>query len=332
MRRPDSSARIIGLPHALGLILLPVLFYLHGCGLKDRMGSEGNAALLQVGEKSFSNDDLTRFFNSRLNEFRDAVDADVVKSALLDNFIEEKLLLRQAEQLKIEPNPQALDSMREELAASGAGSSSELKNDRDLGQSMEESLKIQGYLHDHLFKGLSVAKEECEAYYKEHLSDFVSNDKVHVREILVEDEAQAGKILASLKANRNKNFSELARIYSQAPAAASGGDMGTFQRGELPEEFEKVIFPLAPGTASKIVRTRYGYHIFLVEEKILAHQQKYYEVEDKIRETLLVERQRAALDKELASLADQIPIQLDRDRLDFKYVGTRLAPRGRKSQ
>jgi parvulin-like peptidyl-prolyl isomerase len=332
MRRLDSSARIIGLPHALGVILLPVLFCLHGCGLKERLSSEGNAALLQVGEKSFSNDDLTRFFNSRLNEFRDAVDADVVKSALLDNFIEEKLLLRQAEQLKIDPNPQALDSMREELAASGAGSSSELKNDRDLGQSMEESLKIQGYLHDHLFKGLSVAKEECEAYYKEHLGDFVNNDRVHVREILVEDEAQAGKILASLKASRNKNFSELARIYSKAPAAASGGDMGIFQRGELPEEFEKVIFPLAPGTASKIVRTRYGYHIFLVEEKILAHQQKYYEVEDKIKETLLVERQRAALDKELASLADQVPIQLDRDRLDFKYVGTRLAPRGRKSQ
>jgi peptidyl-prolyl cis-trans isomerase C len=332
MRRPDSSARVMGPPHALGVILLLVLFCLHGCGLKDRLDSEGNAALLQVGEKSFSKDDLTRFFNSRLNEFRDSVDADAVKSTLLDNFIEEKLLLRQAEQLKIEPNPQALDSMREELVASGAGSSSELKNDRDLGQSMEESLKIQGYLHDHLFKGLSVAKEECEAYYKEHLGDFVSNDVVHVREILVEDEARAGKLLASLKANRNKNFNELARIYSKAPAAASGGDMGTFQRGELPEEFEKVIFPLAPGTASKIVRTRYGYHIFLVEEKILAHQQKYYEVEDKIRETLLVERQRAVLDKELASLADQVPIQLDRDRLDFTYVGTRLAPRGRKSQ
>ena len=332
MRRPDSSARVIGLPHALGVILLPVLFCLHGCGLKDRLGSQGNDALLQVGEKSFSKDDLTSFFNSRLNEFRDSVDADVVKSALLDTFIEEKLLLRQAEQLKIEPDPQALDSMRGELAASGAGSSSELKNDRDLGQSMEESLKIQGYLRDHLFKGLSVAKEVCEAYYKEHLGDFVSNDVVHVREILVEDEAQAGKILASLKANRNKNFSELARIYSQAPAAASGGDMGTFQRGELPEEFEKVIFPLAPRTASKIVRTRYGYHIFLVEEKILAHQQKYYEVEDEIREKLLMERQRAALDKELASLADEVPIQLDRDRLDFKYVGTRLAPRGRKSQ
>jgi len=331
MRKSTRSARIPGLPHVLGFILLPALLGFHGCGLRDRLGSGQNAALLRVGEKSFSKDDLTRFFNSRLNEFRDSADANVAKSALLDSFIEEQLLLRQAEMLKIEASPQALDSMRGNLEAGGAGGDGP-KNDPELGRSMEESLKIQGYLHDHLFKGLSVSKEECEAYYKEHLDGFVSNDVVHVREIRVEDEAQAAKILASLKANRSKNFSELATLYSKASTAAAGGDMGTFQRGELPEEFEKAIFPLTPGTASKVVATQYGYHIFLVEEKILAHQQKYYEVEDKIMEKLLVERQRAALEQELASLADRIPIQLDRDSLDFKYVGTGPAARGRKSQ
>ena len=332
MRGRMRSARIAGSPYLLGMILLPVLISAHGCGLRERLGSEQNAALLWIGDKSFSQDDLTRFFNSRLHEFQDAADADAAKSALLDSFIEEQLLLRQAEQLKIEASPQALDSMREELAAGGAGSGGDLKDDRDLGRSMEESLKIQGYLQNHLFKGLSVLKEECEAYYKDHLATFVSDDVVHVREILVADEAQAEKILASLKASRSKNFNELARLYSKASTAGAGGDMGTFQRGELPEDFEKVIFPLTPGIASKIVRTRYGYHIFLVEEKILAHQQKYYEVEDKIREKLLVERQRAALDKELASLADSIPIRLDRDRLDFRYVGAGPAARGRKPQ
>jgi parvulin-like peptidyl-prolyl isomerase len=315
-----------------GLILLPALFYLHGCAMKEEARQESDARIVQVGDRGYSKADLERFFDSRLNEFRDSVDADVVKSALLDSFIEEKLLLHKAEQLKIEANPQALDSMREKLAAGSGGRSSDLKRDTDLGLSMEENLKIQGYLHDRLFKDLSVAKKECEAYYREHLDDFVTNDVVRVREILVGDEAQAKKIQAALKAKRNKNFGELARQYSKASTAADGGDLGTFQRGELPEEFEKVIFPLAPGTISKIVRTQYGYHTFLVDEKILAHQQKYYEVEDQIQEKLLLERQRAALDKELASLADQIPIQVDRERLDFRYIGTRLASRGGKSQ
>ncbi len=95
----------------------------------------------------------------------------------------------------------------------------------------------------------------------------------------------------------------------------------------MPDEFDKVIFPLAPGTVSKIVRTQYGYHIFLVEEKILAHQQKLFKVEDQIKEKLLLERQRAALAGELASLAQRIPIQVDRERLEFKYTGARLTPR-----
>jgi len=315
-----------------GLIFLPAFFCLESCGLKERARPESNTAVVvRVGKKGYSKADLDRFFDSRLNELRGSVAADEVKSALLDSFIEEKLLLSKAEQLKIEPNPQVLESMRKKLSASG-GSSGDLKLDKDLEQSMAESLRAQEYLHDHVFKGLSVTKEECEAYYKQHLDEFVRNDVVHVREILVDTAEEAMKVRASLKANRNRNFAELARRYSKAPTAADGGDLGTFQRGELPEEFEKVIFPLAPGTVGKPVSTQYGYHIFLVEEKILAHQQKYYEVEGEIHEKLLLARQRAALDGELASLENQIPVQVDREKLDFKYVGARLASGGGKSQ
>jgi hypothetical protein len=331
MCRTGKSTKVPRLRYLPGLILLPALLCLAGCQLKNRVQTEGGAAVLQVGDKSFSMDDLGRFFNGRLNEFRDAVNADVVKSALLDSFVEEKLLLRRAEELKLVPDPKTLSSMRENLMAGGS-STGGARGDEDPGKSMEESLKIQGYLHDYVFKGLAVTKEECEVYYKQHLGDYVSNDVVHVSEILVEDEAKAKNIQASLKTSRNKNFGELARIYSKAPTAAEGGDLGTFQRGELPEEFEKAIFPLAPGAVSKIVRSQYGYHLFWVEEKILAHQQKFYEAEDQIQEKLLLERQRAALDKELASLADRIPIRLNSDGLDFKYVGTRLATRGGKSQ
>jgi peptidyl-prolyl cis-trans isomerase C len=318
--------------HVLGLMFLPAFFCLESCGLKERAHVESNPTVVRVGDKSYSKADLDRFFDSRLSEFRGSAGADEAKSALLDSFIEDRLLVIKAEQLKIQPTAQTLDSMREKLAAGGGGNSNDLKRDQALDQDMIETLKIQEYEHDHLYQGLSVTPEECEAYYKEHIGDFVSNDVVHVFEILVDNAEQAKKIQALLKANRNRNFKELARLYSKAPTAADGGDLGTFQRGELPEEFEKVIFPLASGTVSRVVSSQYGYHTFLVEEKILAHQQKYYEVEDQIQEKLLLERQRAALDKELSSLANQIQIQVDREKLDFKYVGSRLTTRGGKVQ
>jgi parvulin-like peptidyl-prolyl isomerase len=301
---------------------------LAGCGLHAPSRGDRNAeVLVVVGSKNYNREDLERFFESRLTEVRESSQADEVKSALLDSFIEEKLLLAQAETARVTPAPEALESMRNRLSAGEAGSKQDLARDADLEHSMKESLAVQRYLHDRLFRNVSVTPAEAEAYYKEHLDEFVRNDVVHVREILVENPEEAREIQAALKAKRNRNFAELARQYSKAPTAAEGGDLGTFQRGELPEEFEKVIFPLAPNTVSKLVNTQYGFHLFMVDEKIPAHQQRFYEVATQIHERLLLERQRQALEKELSSLREQIPVRVNYEKLDFRYTGGGSASR-----
>lgn len=303
------------------------------CSWADRARSlvEGNskrASAVTVGDKTFSQEDLTRFFDTRLSDFRDPVESDQVKSHLLESFIEEKLLLCQAERFNVQPNPQMVQSMLGKIAPVGADRQRAASQDPDLERSLAESLKVQQYLHDYLLKNMSISEEECQSYYQQHLAEYVRNDVVHVREILVDDKAQAERILASLKTNRNKNFAELARVYSKAPNAPDGGDLGTFETGDLPEEFEKVIFSLAPGTVGKIVHTKYGYHIFMVEEKILAHQQKFYEVKDQIMEKLSLEREREIINRELQALVNQIPVRIHRDNLDFKYMGARFASPG----
>jgi parvulin-like peptidyl-prolyl isomerase len=128
-----------------------------------------------------------------------------------------------------------------------------------------------------------------------------------------------------LKEHSNKNFEDLARVYSKGASASAGGDLGLFQRGELPEEFEKVIFRLTPGSVSKIVSSKYGYHIFSIREKILAHQQKLIEVEDQIRSKLLLEREREIVNDELATLRKSIPVEIRRSQLDFTYISAQFA-------
>jgi peptidyl-prolyl cis-trans isomerase C len=312
----------------LGLIILPSFFFFENCGLRGRAKPEDNPILVRVGEKNYTKSDLDSFFAGRLSELQDFRADDQIKSAMLSSFIEEKLLLLKAEELKIEPEAQALEKMAQRITAGGGGTGPELKGDKKLEQSMTETLKAQGYLRNYVFKNIAVSKEDCEAYYRDHLGDFVRNDVVHVREILVDSAEQAQKIQASLKAGRNRNFQELARQYSKAPTASEGGDLGSFQRGELPQELEKAIFPLAAGTVSKVVSTQYGYHIFKVEEKILAHQQKYFEVEDQIQEKLLLERQRAAYQAEMAALTEQFPVRIEDGNLGFKYAGFMPAGRG----
>jgi parvulin-like peptidyl-prolyl isomerase len=318
--------------HMLGLIFLPAFFCLESCGLKDRAQPDTTSIVVRIGEKGYSKTDLEHFFDSRLNELRDSEAAADVKSALLEAFIEEKLLLQKAEDAKTELDPKSLEEMRSKLQSNGSASDADAKKDRGLDQSVLDTLKVQAYLNKQIFKDLAVSQAECEAYYKERIQDYVRNDVVHVREILVDTIERAQKIQDLLKANHNRNFKELARQYSKAPTALEGGDLGSFQRGELPEALEKAIFPLAPGTISRIVSTQYGYHTFYLEEKIPAHQQKFSEVGDQIQEKLLLVRQREALAKELGKLAGQIKIKVERDKLDFKYTGSKFAPTGGVSQ
>jgi parvulin-like peptidyl-prolyl isomerase len=315
-----------------GLMGLAAMLPLAGCTLKDTvrrfLHDEASSTIaVQIGESSYSKADLERYFDIRLSEFRDPADADRVKSNLLDSFIEDRLLLHQAEAMKVVPNPELLNRMLQQITSSGAeraGETGDPNREAALKRDLTESLKMQQYLHDHLLGNIKITEEECENYYKTHMSDFVRNDMVHLREILVDSQAQAEKVRATLAARHNKNFAEQASIYSKAASASDGGDLGTFQRGELPEQIEKVVFALVPGTLSKVVRTQYGYHIFLVEEKIMAHQQRLQEVKEQIRDRLLREQERRAIDKELAALRDRIQVKINQDKLDFRYVGTRF--------
>jgi foldase protein PrsA len=311
----------------LALIAAPALA---GCGLKERLrdflqGGPDEGAAVRVGDTIFTRAELDRFFDSRLSEFREPSSADGVKSSLLESFVEEKMLLHEAKRHGVKADPGMVKSMMEEIAGPGA---EEKETADELRRTVEESLSMQRYLEDHLLKGVAVTEQECEEYYNRHLSDYVSGDVIHVREILVDDQALAERILLSLKANRNRNFGELARLHSKAATSADGGDMGRFERGELPGEFERVVFRLQPGNVSKIVRTRYGYHMFMVEERIRAHQQKFYEVREQIHDKLVSDRETEIMRKELSELPKRIPVEIFRDNLGFKYVGSKLAPGG----
>ncbi|MEJ2082817.1 MAG: peptidylprolyl isomerase, partial [Acidobacteriota bacterium] len=84
----------------------------------------------------------------------------------------------------------------------------------------------------------------------------------------------------------------IARAESLGVTAAQGGDLGTYERGELPEEFEKVVFGLKPGEISQPFQSSHGFHIFALEEWIPAHAQKFYEVRDHIFDTLIAAKER----------------------------------------
>lgn len=63
------------------------------------------------------------------------------------------------------------------------------------------------------------------------------------------------------------DFTELAKKNSQASDASSGGDLGFFTKGQLPDELQKAAETLQPGQVSDPIKDQYGYEIIKVVEK-----------------------------------------------------------------
>ena len=57
------------------------------------------------------------------------------------------------------------------------------------------------------------------------------------------------------------DFADLAKQISDCPSGADGGDLGTFSKGEMVPEFDKVAFDLAVGAISDVVETAFGFHL-----------------------------------------------------------------------
>ncbi len=71
------------------------------------------------------------------------------------------------------------------------------------------------------------------------------------------------------RVNRGEaDFSTLAIMYSEAPEAVRGGEIGFMGRAQLVPEYAAVAFNLnSPNKVSKIVETEYGFHIIQLIEK-----------------------------------------------------------------
>ncbi len=73
------------------------------------------------------------------------------------------------------------------------------------------------------------------------------------------------KIRKRLK--NEENFFALASEFSEGPAAAKGGRLGTFKKGSLRKEIEDIAYKLPLGKASDVISTDLGYHMIVVTNR-----------------------------------------------------------------
>lgn len=83
------------------------------------------------------------------------------------------------------------------------------------------------------------------------------------------DEDQVRQLAENLvqKLKEGANFAAIARQFSQSTGAASGGDIGWIQEGQLQPELNRALTTMEAGEIKGPVRSASGYHILGVREK-----------------------------------------------------------------
>ena len=163
----------------------------------------------------------------------------------------------------------------------------------------ENGLVIKRYLETQMQDKLAVSNDEIRAFYDKNIHKYETPPMVAARHILLRSKKTAEKTLADLK--NGADFKQLAKERSiDLPMAFEGGEMGTITRGKCLPELENTLFTLNPGDFSEIIKTRYGYHILMVDIKIPASFEPFKKVEKEIKIHLMKQNEKKALD-ELAS-------------------------------
>ena len=164
------------------------------------------------------------------------------------------------------------------------------------------------------------ADDDCHAYYRENGSRFRSPDLLQASHILfaadpksepamAKAKLRAEAALASLQKEPSR-FPELARELSDCSSGENGGDLGQVTRGSTIPELETFLFALEPGQICPVpVKTRYGYHIARLNERLDGRQLPFEALKPRIAAYLQERSWREAVRTYIARLISRAHIE-----------------------
>lgn len=109
-------------------------------------------------------------------------------------------------------------------------------------------------------------KKAVNDFYRKHREQFLTPESIHAAHIVkhvneeqTEEAAREGIAEAERRLAAGEEFRAVADAISDCPGM--GGDLGTFGRGAMVEEFDEAVFGLKPGENSAVFQTVFGFHI-----------------------------------------------------------------------
>ena len=265
------------------VLLLAAFFALSGCGNpKSRPLATVDGKAITVGDFDKRVSKMPAYYKTLASQR---------KKDFLDDMINEQLIYKEA--LK-----------------RGIGRDTEVK---ELVDEAKRKIIIAKLMEVEVKKS-AVNEEKIKEFYGLHKTDFVTPLKLRASHIMVDTEAEAGEVLQKLK--DGGDFAQLAKQYSKDPSKDRGGDIGYFIKGQLMPEIEDVCFKLQVGQTSDMIKTKFGYHIVKLTDRIEPRTVELSEVRDAIEKELKDRAQQKTLDDLVKILRTKAHVKINEKLLE----------------
>ena len=165
----------------------------------------------------------------------------------------------------------------------------------DFRAQIKNSILTQRVIGQEVASRINIPRSDIEKYYEEHKTEFVREEQVFLREVLISTEGKTPDQIAAAekkakdlvaRARRGEKFGEMAKQNSDAQTAQNFGELPAYKRGQLRKEIEDIVFKQPKGYVTDPIRMPNGFEILKVEERYEAGQAPLSDVENEIMERL----------------------------------------------
>ncbi len=261
--------------------------FVSGCGNSSQ---DGGKTLATFGGMKITEDEFVRKASSLPKQLRQAALRN--KREFLEDMANEHYLLKEAERLKIDTQPEI----------------------KSLIAAARHKILIAKLVNMEIDKKVTLTPEEVRDYYDAHQEDFMTPLLFRAQHILVKSEEEAKAVQAELAAGAD--FEELARAKSIDGTAIRGGDLGFFQKGQFFPEFEQAIFTMKKGETGPILKTQFGYHIIRLTDRAEPRLRDFKAVRQHVEERIINEKRSAAFKAYVAKLKGNTKMTIDDKALE----------------
>lgn len=308
------------------LFFLSLVLILHGCSKKGKQIDPRKAVLALVNEEIVTVGDLLALMPDESQEEENttekttASEMEALKRGLLDQLIERKILLQEARRVSLDlTQAEIINELN--LLRNGVDENRFFQNlanqniqRSDWEKKTHENLLIEKLLNQLAYENdknaLVISEEMLRTYYEKNQEQWYVGERLKLRQIILESEEEANTLRQSIL--NGADFSETGSTHALTTLVKEGAQLGYVTREEVPIEFDP-LFEAEVGSVSKAIKTPFGYHLVLIEDKRGEEVLSFEEIKETLQQTLLERRREEVFSEWIEKLRLRTEVRINEE-------------------